>query len=291
MPMTDVLTGVKGIATGAHHACALMETGGVRCWGDNQYGQLGDDTTTNLSTPPTTDVLTGVKGIAASGSHTCALMATGGVRCWGSNRFGQLGDGTTTDRLTPPASDVLAGVQAIAAGTAHTCALMETGGVRCWGKNGFGQLGDGALDTCTDSVPLPRLLYKDVPVSCRLSPPAGDVLTGVKAVAAGAEHTCALTDMGGVRCWGNNNNNQLGQSSDSTCPRAKTEFDGYGTITVVTELEPCTLSPPASDTLMGVMAIAAASALTCAAREPTSSATTCSPVPRPSQPVSLTFVR
>jgi len=76
-----------------------METGGVRCWGLNNSGQLGDGT--NTSNYTTGDVLTGVRAIAAGYSHTCALMETGGVRCWGANLYGQLGDGGGPVRSTP----------------------------------------------------------------------------------------------------------------------------------------------------------------------------------------------
>jgi len=78
-----------------------MDSGGVRCWGQNYFGQLGDGTTTDRSTPPANDVLMDVKAIAAGANHTCALMDSGGVRCWGLNWKGQVGDGTTTDRSTP----------------------------------------------------------------------------------------------------------------------------------------------------------------------------------------------
>jgi alpha-tubulin suppressor-like RCC1 family protein len=91
-PTGDVLGGVQAIATGCSHTCALMTTGGVRCWGYNGYGQLGDGTTADFSTtPPTSDILSGVQAITAGHWNTCALMTTGGVRCWGDNRTGQLG--------------------------------------------------------------------------------------------------------------------------------------------------------------------------------------------------------
>ena len=197
-PTSDILTGVQAIAAGGDSTCALMTSGGVRCWGNNSYGQLGDGTTTDHFTPPGNDALTGVQAITAGRGHTCALTATGSVQCWGDDSMGQLGNGTTAVSSASPThvllqnlSDELTGVQAIAGGGNHTCALMTSGGVRCWGDNSAGQLGDGT--TISRSTPSPT-----------------DVLTDVKAIATGYFHTCALMETGRVRCWGANEYGQLG---------------------------------------------------------------------------------
>jgi alpha-tubulin suppressor-like RCC1 family protein len=80
-------------------------SGGVRCWGSNAHGQLGDGTTTDRSTPPATDVLTGVQAVSV-GLSTCALMTSGGLRCWGADSYGELGDGVAgVPTLAPPVAD------------------------------------------------------------------------------------------------------------------------------------------------------------------------------------------
>ena len=101
-----MLTSVQAIAASSEHTCALMTSGGVRCWGYNSMGELGDGTTTSRDIPPTSDVLTGVQAIAASVFNTCALMTGGGVRCWGYNLYGQLGDGAPYQSTPTPVSGI-----------------------------------------------------------------------------------------------------------------------------------------------------------------------------------------
>jgi alpha-tubulin suppressor-like RCC1 family protein len=191
-------SGVAAITAGAFHTCALLaSTGGVKCWGFNSNGQLGDGTLNDGQRVPTNVVglSSGVVAITAGDSHTCALlMSAGGVQCWGGNG-GQLGDGTVTRRLVPTnVVGLSSAVAAITAGNYHTCALLtSSGGVHCWGGNGGGQLGDGTK--------IDRL----VPIS------VVGLSSGVAAITAGAAHTCALlASTGGVQCWGNNGLGQLG---------------------------------------------------------------------------------
>jgi hypothetical protein len=144
------LTGTTQIiATGGGGYCALLAGGTVKCWGPNNYGQLGDGTTTDSATPVAVSGLSGATGIVSGGSSTCALLAGGTAKCWGANSDGELGDGTTTDRSTPVAVSGLSGATAISVGGRHSCALLASGAVKCWGSNHNGQLGDG---TNTDSL-------------------------------------------------------------------------------------------------------------------------------------------
>lgn len=162
-PPVDVLglnSGVAAITLGYRHACALTITGGVKCWGNNDKGQLGDNSTTNSLAPVNVDGLnSGVVAIAAGYFHTCAITTAGGIKCWGQNNEGQLGDNSTTDRLTPvDVSGLNNGVATIAAGYLHTCAITTAGGVKCWGGNVVGQLGDNSSNQHSTPVDVAGLV-------------------------------------------------------------------------------------------------------------------------------------
>jgi alpha-tubulin suppressor-like RCC1 family protein len=240
-PAVDVFGGAKAVVAGANHTCAVTEAGGLRCWGNGAYGELGYGNYNSTVAPPETDVLTGVKAVALGQLHTCALLQAGGVRCWGvvetltnkppstdvitdgaavaagyffncaltnqggvrcwgrENDSGQLGNGTNLPGTTPARTDVLTDAQAIAAGGNTVCALMRSGGLRCWGDGGQGQLGNAVV------LPVDRAV-----------PPESDVLTGARAVSAVADHSCALMDTGGVRCWGANREGEFGDGTKTS---------------------------------------------------------------------------
>lgn len=191
---------ISQISAGAHHSCARSGGGGVRCWGRNEFGQLGDGTATNRRVAvDVAGLLSGAAQVSAGGTHSCAVTTAGAVLCWGNNTNGQLGDGTVTARTTPVAvSGLGSGVTAVSAGDTHSCAHLSSGAVKCWGGNGQGQLGDGSISN--------RLVPVDV-----IGLGAGSTLQ----IDAGGNHSCALVSGGGMRCWGLNSDGQLGDSSQS----------------------------------------------------------------------------
>ena len=185
--VSGLTSGVTAIDAGTANTCALTTGGEVKCWGYNYYGQLGNGTTTNSSIPVSVSGFTsGVSAIAPGGGHSCALTSGGAVKCWGDDTNGQLGVNV---------SDLTSGVSAISAGYNHTCALTSERGVKCWGAGELGQLGNG--ETIGNKYP------SDV---------AG-LTSGVTAIDAGYLHTCALTNEGGVKCWGANNYGTLGNGT------------------------------------------------------------------------------
>jgi alpha-tubulin suppressor-like RCC1 family protein len=220
LPAVDL--GVPGYATqvapGAYHTCALLGTGDVKCWGNNEHGQTGTDWFGGApwdvgdARPP---VVVGrkVASIAAGAFHTCALFdEPRDVKCWGLNHAGQLGLGMGTSKIgvgafdltTLPVVDLGAGrtAQDLALGASHTCAALDSGQVRCWGYNFDGELGIGstanrgrAAGEMGDALP-----------------PTG-ILGAARAIAAGANHACAVVAMR-VFCWGLNTHGQLGVGDD-----------------------------------------------------------------------------
>lgn len=193
------LTRVVG---GAYHTCGDGSDGRVYCWGQNNFGQVGDGTTSNRYTPVAVVAPGGIalSGVSSHGNamHTCAIGADAGVYCWGQNDKGQLGDGTTTMRTAPVVVPAPPGVtfSGVSAGGSHTCAHGSDGELYCWGYNGYGQVGSGSTSVTA-------------PVT-RVDAPTGVEFSGV---AAGFLHTCARGSDSKVYCWGSNTGGALGLGS------------------------------------------------------------------------------
>ncbi len=194
--VSGLSSGVVAIATAEHHTCALMNGGAIKCWGINADGELGDNSQTESHVPVDVSGLSsGATALVAGYDHACAVT-NGGAKCWGANDDGQLGNDSTTSSHVPIAVVGLSsGVAAISAGVGSTCALVNGGAVKCWGYNGFGELGNNS--TTRSRIPVDVF----------------GLSSGVTAIAAGGLHACALMNGGGVKCWGNNAEGELGNNS------------------------------------------------------------------------------
>ncbi len=187
---------VSSISSGLSHTC-VVDGGNPKCWGKNDFGQLGGGELKKESLEPIwVTGLSNVTEVSAGYDHTCAILPGGAVKCWGRNHHGQLGNATTTDSLLPvDVQGLSSGVTAIVLGFDHSCAIAS-GRALCWGKNDCsgdigGQLGN---NTTLDSP---------TPVNVE------GLSSGVTAISAGDCHTCAIHE-GALKCWGNNEGLQLG---------------------------------------------------------------------------------
>jgi len=188
------------VGLGALHTCAVTDSGTVRCWGNNDFGQLGNGTHATSSTPTQVSGLVGVQQVAGGAQHACALRHGGTIWCWGFNANGELGndDLALLPQLTPVQVVGLSGATALAAGSYHNCAILADGSVSCWGSDGMGQLGDGNPGD-----------YTITPTPVVGITPANPAI----ALAAGEFHTCAVLADHTVSCWGHNGSGQLGDGT------------------------------------------------------------------------------
>ena len=229
-------TRATAISAGVSQSCAVLQSGRVACWGANEYGQLGDGTTTDRATPVNVAGITNAVAVSAGGghhgTHTCALLATHEIACWGQSDSGQLGNGTTSGpdacvnaipcSTTPVKVAGITNATAVSAGAGHTCALLANGEVDCWGANGSGELGNGT--TTNSATPL------------RVS-----AITNTVAISVSEGHSCALLSTGQLDCWGSNLYGQLGTGTStgpqtctgSPCSMTPLAVTGISTATVI----------------------------------------------------------
>jgi alpha-tubulin suppressor-like RCC1 family protein len=232
-----LLHGVKQIAAGMDHACAILEDTSVACWGDADYGQLGNPYHSGPVTVPVPvyiagawkQQLTGVIAVTAGFHFTCALQRTGSVFCWGTNGSGELGIGASDSFWHFGATKVqipepVAAISAQAY-SEHACALMSDSQhtVRCWGANFYGQLGSGSSDSAS-------------PVEVQVTQMDGSqtALIGVTQISIGNYHSCAILANTSAACWGNNSYGQLGDGTHNSRSSPKlvviSELDGSKTL-------------------------------------------------------------
>ncbi|WP_303310171.1 T9SS type A sorting domain-containing protein [Hymenobacter sp. BT730] len=176
------------------HSLLVQTDGSLWAWGNNEYGQLGDGTTSNRATP--VRIATGIKWKSAEAGrfYTLAIRQDGSLWAWGNNEYGQLGDGTTSNRSSPV--QIAPGTKwlSVSAGNAHTLAIRQDGTLWAWGSNSYGALGDGTT-------------------TARLTPV--QIGTGItwQSASAGDYHSTAIRPDGTLWTWGNNTNGALGDGT------------------------------------------------------------------------------
>lgn len=196
------------IATSQYHTCALTKTtdAGVRCWGANNSGQLGDGTAIQRTSPVDVEGLSsGVAAVGVGESFSCALLTSGQVKCWGSNAVGQIGNSVIEVAYIPVnvldgvGGNPITGVATLSVGKAHACVVFTSGGAKCWGANDSGQLGTGNYSSTV--VPTDVTGYT----------------SNVKTIDAGGSHSCLVTaSTNEIFCFGNNSSGQLGNGTVSS---------------------------------------------------------------------------
>ena len=231
----------KAVSAGGYHSCAILDDDSVKCWGFNNYGQLGqgdrlsrgDNQNEMGNRLPAVVLGTGrtAKAISAGADHTCALLDNNKIKCWGRNNYGQLGLGDTSNRGdfyqaatsnreertemgdSLPAVNLGTGrtAKAVSAGAYHTCALLDNDKIKCWGLNNYGQLGQDNTYQY-GRYPITHNYYGMNNLSIIRIGGADEA----KAVITGALHSCALLSNDGVKCWGYNRYGQLGLGNPNT---------------------------------------------------------------------------
>ncbi len=200
---------IVDITVGVSHTCAIASDYKAYCWGLNTNGQLGDNSTTQRTSPVAVNqgaipVGATIKQIGVGLSHSCALATDSKTYCWGANTNGRLGDNSTTQRLTPVA--IVRGAMGVSM-VHQQLAVLGNGGCviasdnkpYCWGLNTDGQLGDNTI------------VQKLAPVAVvQGAMPAGFL---VNQLVGGFTHTCAIANDNKAYCWGLNTNGQLGDNS------------------------------------------------------------------------------
>lgn len=201
------------------HTCAVVAGGAVSCWGRNQYGQLCVGDTTTRLIPTGASGLAGVTSVTTGMYNTCVIMGDKTVRCCGYGWILGNGEDNPANSNVPVQAIGIDEAEGVAIGWMHACAVLESGEVKCWGLGGQGELGQGELtawDIKTHTTPSYVVADHEL-----------NHLTGVRDVAVGNWHTCALMNDGSVKCWGMNDKRQLGTTAVG--------YDAFTTVPVVVE--------------------------------------------------------
>ncbi|MFM6928361.1 MAG: RCC1 domain-containing protein [Bdellovibrio sp.] len=199
------------ISVGEYSMCGITPSKNLYCWGANNTGQLGDRTQILRDYPVLIDpnkkyLMVDAGSSTNSSSNTgyaCGITTTNELKCWGLNDSSKLGDGTTVTRIKPKVIDYGVQYSTVSVGSTHTCAVTTGGVLKCWGANAKGQLGIGSTAAkSTPTVVDAPTTYSSVVVSATYN--------------NGNVHTCGITTDGDLKCWGSNNQGQLGDGTTNS---------------------------------------------------------------------------
>ncbi|MBW2262876.1 MAG: hypothetical protein JRG91_12945 [Deltaproteobacteria bacterium] len=230
--VSGLTSGVSQVCAGQTHSCALLTGGTMRCWGRGTSGELGTGGYTNSSVPVVvlnqdgTGTLTGIVDIACGNAHTCAVNSSGAAYCWGSSTYGKLGNGTSSGFFPRPVAvcsewggcmgGYLVGVDEIESANLHTCARKGSA-VFCWGYNVGGQIGNGNIGTQATN---PQAVIND----------DMSLVADAAQLSVGGHFNCVTTRSDEIKCWGRNNQCQVGDLSSIDKSRAVYVLTSTGSI-------------------------------------------------------------
>ena len=222
----------KSLACGAYHVCAILSDDSIKCWGSSESGKLGQGHTdyigdddyemgndldaVKLGTDGNGNKLT-AKGVDCADYHTCAILSDDSVKCWGANEYGYLAKGTEVgDYIGDDHGEMgnnLAAIdlgtvdgtaltaKSVSCGASLTCILLSDDTIKCWGWEGYMGVGADADYALTGN---------DMPVVDFGTDSSGNNLTA-KSISCGYAHSCAVLSDDTIKCWGGNEDGQLGQ--------------------------------------------------------------------------------
>lgn len=214
--LVNVRAPSSGAAAGGQSSCGVRADATAWCQGRNDFGQLGDGTTTLRINPVQVAGDAGWSRIATGGSFTCGVKLDGTLWCWGLNNFGQLGGADRATSLLPRQVGTSTTWREVSASWQHACATQADGSAWCWGQNQRGQLGNGA--TANASTAPVRVLGDQQWTS----------------VSAGGWHSCGTTTSGAAYCWGDNAFGQVGDGTITNRNRPTVVGGGLQLVQVAT---------------------------------------------------------
>jgi len=184
------------VSMGYFSACAVLQTGGIKCWGEGLEGQLGNGKEESSSVPEEVMNIDNGKATQVSVGEffACATLENHHIECWGNGGEGRLGNGSTENSSTPVEVEGIQSATEVSAGGGFACAILEDHHVECWGSNSFGELGNGSTS------------WSDKPVEVK-------GLKDATQVSAGSDFACATLATGVVECWGDGERGTLGDGN------------------------------------------------------------------------------